>query len=80
MPPAAGKDEIKQAQAGKDEQQPDAGQQPAEAEALSSEEQLAAQQWLRRIADDPGGLLRRKFLYQYRQRSQAPDSSGRQDW
>jgi Ca-activated chloride channel family protein len=28
----------------------------------------AMEQWLRRIPDDPGGLLRRKFLYQYRQR------------
>jgi len=25
----------------------------------------AAEQWLRRIPQDPGGLLRRKFLYQY---------------
>ncbi len=25
----------------------------------------AAEQWLRRIQQDPGGLLRRKFLYQY---------------
>ncbi len=33
-----------------------------------SEEQRASQQWLQRIPDDPGGLLRRKFLYQYRQR------------
>ncbi len=24
-------------------------------------------QWLRRIPDDPGGLMRNKFLYQYRQ-------------
>ena len=31
----------------------------------------AAQQWLRKIPDDPGGLLRRKFLYQYRQRGEA---------
>ena len=31
----------------------------------------AAQQWLRKIPDDPGGLLRRKFRYQYRQRSTA---------
>ncbi len=29
----------------------------------------ATEQWLRKIPDDPGGLLRRKFLYQYRQRS-----------
>ena len=42
-----------------------------EAQPIPSEEQLAAEQWLRRIPDDPGGLLRRKFLYQYRQRSGA---------
>ena len=29
------------------------------------ESQLAKEQWLRRIPDDPGGLLRRKFRYQY---------------
>lgn len=29
------------------------------------ERQAAMEQWLRRIPDDPGGLLRRKFLYQY---------------
>ncbi|MDQ6629931.1 MAG: VWA domain-containing protein [Pseudomonadota bacterium] len=45
------------------------------AQPLPSEEQLAAEQWLRRIPDDPGGLLRRKFLYQYRQRAQ-PSADG----
>lgn len=30
----------------------------------------AAEQWLRRIEQDPGGLLRRKFLYQYQRRDQ----------
>lgn len=45
------------------------------AQALDSEERLAAQQWLRRIPDDPGGLLRRKFLYQYRQRVQQSDAA-----
>lgn len=44
---------------------------PASAEPLNSEEKMAAEQWLRNIPDDPGGLLRRKFLYQYRQRAQA---------
>ncbi len=29
----------------------------------------ALAQWLRRIPDDPGGLLRRKFLYQHRMRA-----------
>lgn len=36
-------------------------------EASISEEEKATEQWLKRIPDDPGGLLRRKFLYQYNQ-------------
>ena len=36
---------------------------PGELEEWVSEQ--AAEQWLRRIPEDPGGLLRRKFLYQY---------------
>ncbi len=35
---------------------------------LTDEQRQAAEQWLRRIPDDPGGLLKRKFDYQYRQR------------
>jgi Ca-activated chloride channel family protein len=31
----------------------------------------AADQWLRKIPDDPGGLLRRKFLYQYNKRGES---------
>jgi Ca-activated chloride channel homolog len=38
---------------------------------VSDESQLATEQWLRRIPDDPGGLLRRKFYYQYQQPSRA---------
>jgi Ca-activated chloride channel family protein len=34
------------------------------------ESRQAADQWLRRIPDDPAGLLRRKFLYQYRARAE----------
>jgi Ca-activated chloride channel family protein len=34
----------------------------------SREEKQALEQWLNRIPDDPGGLLKRKFLYQYKQR------------
>lgn len=40
----------------------------SEARGLSSEERMAAEQWLKRIPDDPGGLLRRKFQYQYQKR------------
>ena len=36
-----------------------------------TEQQLAEDQWLRRIPDDPGGLLRRKFLIQHMQRQGA---------
>jgi Ca-activated chloride channel family protein len=34
----------------------------------------ADEQWLRRIPDDPGGLLRRKFYYQYSQSNRTPSS------
>ena len=38
----------------------DSGQEP-----LSQEQQQALQQWLRQIPDNPGGLLKRKFEYEY---------------
>ncbi|MBT5484970.1 MAG: VWA domain-containing protein [Gammaproteobacteria bacterium] len=37
---------------------------PQDGEQPDSEEEQAMQQWLRRIPDDPGELLRRKFQYQ----------------
>ena len=37
---------------------------PEEGEQPDTEEEQAMQQWLRRIPDDPGELLRRKFQYQ----------------
>jgi Ca-activated chloride channel family protein len=40
----------------------------SETENQEFEEQQALEQWLRRIDDDPGELLRRKFRYQYRKR------------
>jgi len=36
----------------------------------------ADEQWLRRIPDDPAGLLRRKFLYQYTKRRPQPAAAG----
>ena len=57
------------------QQQEDAEQQSDKTQALS-EEQLQQQQqmqqveqWLRRVPDDPGGLLRQKFHYQSRKRA-----------
>ena len=43
------------------------------------EEQQATEQWLRRIPDDPAGLLRRKFRYQYQQR-QNQQSTEEKKW
>ena len=64
------------------EQSENSGEEQATAEAdpLDSEEQRAAEQWLRRIPDDPGGLLRRKFLYQYKQRAGRSTGSEQQAW
>jgi Ca-activated chloride channel family protein len=38
-----------------------------------SEQALSLQQWLRRIPDDPGGLLRRKFLIEHLMRQRGSD-------
>ena len=43
---------------------------------MAQEQQQAMEQWLRRIPDDPGGLLRRKFRYQYQR--QGIDQDGNQ--
>jgi len=74
--PEAGKPQ--QAEQGKDEakQEPAKEQTPAN-EQPSEEQQQANEQWLKRIPDDPSGLLKRKFKYQYGQRGrQATDNDG----
>jgi len=66
-----------------------AEKEPGEAEQQLTEEQLEAlrraqeqqqamEQWLRRIPNDPGGLLRRKFRYQYQRTGQ--DQDGNNVW
>ena len=72
--------EQQQADKSGEEDNPASTAAAAEPAELDSEEQQAAEQWLRRIPDDPGGLLRRKFLYQYRQRAGTVPSSGAQEW
>ena len=47
-------------------------------ERMVQEQEQALEQWLRRIPDDPGGLLRRKFRYQYQR--QGVDQDGNQIW
>lgn len=45
------------------------------AEAWSEEDAQAMEQWLRRIPDDPGGLLRRKFRNQHQRRGAPEDQT-----
>lgn len=42
------------------------------------ESKQASEQWLKRIPDDPAGLLKRKFKYQYGQRDRK--NTNNQDW
>ena len=62
--------EKEQQEQAQEEQEEQANQKPAEEESepLDEEEKQALQQWLRRVPDDPGGLLRRKFQMQYEER------------
>ena len=46
----------------------DENPQPGEHRPLTAEEQQAMARWLRRIPDDPGGLLRRKFQLEHSKR------------
>ena len=51
--------------------------------ALAREEEQALEQWLRRVPDDPGGLLRNKFKLQFDERIRKGEESGQDvtnDW
>ena len=72
--------EQQQAEQGEEEQRPEDEQQdsaetqltPAEA-AEQQAQQQAVEQWLRRVPDDPGGLLRRKFQRQQQRREETTE-------
>jgi len=49
-----------------------------EGDSNRDERQDAMEQWLRRVPDDPGGLLRRKFQYETNQRLRRGDYSSRE--
>jgi Ca-activated chloride channel family protein len=51
-----------------DKEQEQQAMKPGDEKPLDESDQ-AAEQWLRRIPDDPGRLLRRKFQYQYNRRN-----------
>lgn len=69
---------------GQDQQTPPAQTQAGQLAELPDEQRQAMEQWLRRVPDDPGGLLRRKFQYQSRmrgyERQEANENDGEQRW
>ncbi len=64
---------------GKGNKQEDHGKQAGVESSPTDEQQQANEQWLNRIQDDPAGLLKRKFKYQYGQRRNQSDAD-KQDW
>ena len=74
---ASKRPETKQQKSDQDQSRPsdEDKQQTAEREAPRDEQRDALEQWLRRVPDDPSGLLRRKFQYETneRLRSGVPD-------
>lgn len=63
-------DQAQPEQTNKEENDQQQDEQPAASaqEQELDESEQASEQWLKRIPDDPAGLLRRKFKYQYGQR------------
>ena len=58
--------------------EPQSNAESADAEGGRDEQQEALEQWLRRVPDDPGGLLRRKFQYETNQRLRQGDYRNRE--
>ncbi len=58
------------AEAGLHGDRPDGQPRPGWVEVPRDERQLAREHWLRQIPDDPGGLLRRKFMIEHLMRQQ----------
>ena len=62
--PQRGQEQQESDEETENESETEESPEPQDGEQPDSEEEQAMQQWLRRIPDDPGELLRRKFQYQ----------------
>ena len=67
---AQAQEQAQATEANPEPQQPGAQATASAESAPANAEEREMQHWLQGIPDDPGGLLRRKFLYQYRNRGQ----------
>ena len=66
----AQRQEAREQEAQKQEQTGEQAEEPTQEESEAEKQaQKELEQWLRRVPDDPGGLLREKFRYQSRQRA-----------
>ncbi|TXL01995.1 hypothetical protein BMR02_00020 [Methylococcaceae bacterium HT1] len=70
--------EKKSSESNKPEEEQAESTQASEEDIQDSEQQQANEQWLKRIPDDPSGLLKRKFKYQYGRQQQRKNSA--QQW
>jgi Ca-activated chloride channel family protein len=72
----AGEQEDQEGEPSAGESSEEQGDQPLDmSEAWSEEDAQAMEQWLNRIPDDPGGLLRRKFRNQHQRRGAPEDET-----
>ncbi|MDT8428153.1 MAG: VWA domain-containing protein [Pseudomonadales bacterium] len=75
-----------QSESDQEQQQSDQNQDSQQQTAAMTEDQESLEQWLRRIEDDPGELLQRKFQFEYRRRqmenrnNNGNQAAGRQIW
>lgn len=78
--PSADKKDQQQAENSDENQPPNARDVPTSPDDKKpeTEDQQAMEQWLRRVPDDPGGLLRRKFYYESRLRRNNENQSNTQ--
>ncbi|MCJ7555477.1 MAG: VWA domain-containing protein [Gammaproteobacteria bacterium] len=74
--PAQSDQQQGQGERGEGEQSP----MDAMSQAQKDEAAQATEQWLQRIPDDPGGLLRRKFYYQHQQKPQDLPNQDEEFW
>ncbi len=67
------------AQPGQEPRQTEQGEAQAATEGEEDPQKQNREQWLRRVPDDPGGLLKKKFQYQYRKQQQDEQQPSEQE-
>ena len=66
---ASDEEPSKEEQSKEEQSEEQQSKQQSEEDSLKEQQQMELQQWLRRVPDDPGGLLKQKFRYQSQQRA-----------